>query len=96
MPTGTRVKAKQLSKSRVLKAGKGFEFKKVGKNRAALVRMADGSGTGVNISCVCPGGGGSCTIRVDPEKRLVCDGACAGGCGWILNVLGLSPTFVVR
>jgi hypothetical protein len=78
----------KVPKGKTLRCIKGYEFKKVGRNRVALMRN---NNAGVNINCECDVGGG-CKVTIDPNdpQTISClNAGCAGSCGWVIQIPGL-------
>ena len=85
MARKTATKGRQ---GKTLRCIKGYEFKKVGRNRVALMRN---NNVGVTINCECSLSGG-CKLTIDPQdpQTISClNSGCTGTCGWIIQIPGL-------
>lgn len=83
-----RKTATTVRKAKTLRCIKGYEFKKVGRNRVALMRN---NNAGVTINCECSLSGG-CKLTIDPldPQTISClNSGCTGTCGWIIQIPGL-------
>lgn len=84
-----RKASKQIHRGKVLRCGKGYRFKKVGRNRVALMRNNNRGGT---FSCECSLSGG-CKVTIDPNdpQTISCqESGCSGSCGWVISVPGIA------
>jgi hypothetical protein len=96
-------KTSKPKKGKTLKCGKGYTFTSIGKNKVALMQINEGGGAGgvVTFECFCGGGGGGCTVAIDPKDgtKIVCYDSgpdmCSGNCMWKIHIPGLpSPVFI--
>jgi hypothetical protein len=74
---------------RPLKAGRGYEFVKKGRNGIMLRRAGGGPGAvGTTFTCECDLTGG-CKVIITGSEASCLNSGCSGACGWIVNVPGL-------
>lgn len=76
-------------RAKVLRCGRGYHFKKVGRNRVAL--MMRNNNQGPTFTCECSTSGG-CRVTIDPQdpQSISClESGCTSSCGWVINVPGI-------
>lgn len=81
----TRRVRRPVSRGRKLRCARGYTFKKVGRNRVALMRR------GLKITtftCECSTSGG-CRVEMDGQTASCLERGCTGRCGWVVNVPGI-------
>ena len=74
-------------RGRVLRCGKGYRFKKVGRKVMLMRRQTQGP----TFTCECSTSGG-CKVNIDPEdpRSISClSSGCEGTCGWVVNIPGI-------
>ena len=92
----TKKATKRSSTAKAIKCNSGYSFRKIGRNRFALMRR--NNNTGVTVECKCDVGG-ACEVRFDPldQKKATClSSNCKGSCGWTVKVSGLSRFLTFR
>jgi hypothetical protein len=80
--------AKTARPGKTLRCLRGYEFKKVGRNKVALMRNNQ---VGVTLNCECDLSGG-CKVTIDPTdpQTISClNSGCTGACGWTINIPGI-------
>lgn len=82
-------RASALRRSKILRAARGYTFRKVGRNRVALMyrRMST-----VELSCECSQSGGY-RVEIDGRSITCLESGCTGSCGWVVNVPGIRGGF---
>lgn len=91
-----RARAKRRRSGGILRSGRGYIFKPVGKNAAVLLKRA-ANGTGPTFKCSCtagPGGQGTCSVEITGSSIRCTEGTCKGVCGWVITVPGIAGTWV--
>jgi len=74
-----------LRRGKVLRAARGYKFKKVGRSTVALMR---GNVKTANFTCECNTSGG-CRVEMDGQNAMCLESGCSGACGWVVNVPGI-------
>ncbi len=78
-------KARRPGRGKTLRCSKGYSFKRLGKNRVALMRRR--INLGVTFQCECDLTGG-CKVTIDPvhPEIITClNDGCSGSCGWVIR-----------
>ncbi len=85
MATKARKARRPLRRGKVLRAARGYKFKKVGRSTIALMR---GNVETANFTCECNASGG-CRVEMDGPSATCLESGCSGTCGWVINVPGI-------
>lgn len=72
-------------RGKVLRAARGYTFKKVGRSTIALMR---GNVKTANFTCECNASGG-CRVEMDGPSAICLESGCTGTCGWVINLPGI-------
>ena len=92
----TAKRTRHPRRGKVLRCMKGHTWKKLGRNKVALMRNNNATAT---FTCECSLIGG-CKVTIDPNdpQTISClASGCTGDCGWTINIRGIrSLTFALR